>query len=143
MRLDVDTDRYSREFISMIDMHHFSNIVNQVTSRSDHMLDLVLCDSTSGKVQHLEVEPDFSISPCHKLITFDVNVWRDVKAKKTIVFRYKGKFDSKILVDGFMDRLGQEFQNGTCPHVAGTNRSLDTCLSCMSHLYRNVLQGGV
>ena len=89
----------------MIELHQFSNNVNQVTSRLDHMLDLVLCDSTLGKVQHLEVEPDFSISPCHKLITFDVNVWRNVKAKKIITFRYKENFDSKILVDGFMDRL--------------------------------------
>ena len=40
-----------------------------------------------------------------------------------------------------MNRLGQEFQSGTCPHVAGKNRSLDTCLSCMSHLYISVLQG--
>ena len=134
--MDDDTDRYSREFISMIDLHQFSNIVNQVTSRSNHMLDLVLCDTTLGKVQHLEVEPDFSISPCHKLITFDVKVWSDVRAKKTITFRYKGNFDSKILIDGFIDRLGQEIQSGTCPHVAGTKRSLDTCLCCMSHLYR-------
>ena len=86
-----------------------------------------------------EGEPDSSMFPCHKPVTF---VGRDVKAKKTITFRYyNGNFASKILVDGFMDRLDQEFESSTCPPVPGTNKSLDTCLSCMSHLYRSALQG--
>lgn len=77
--------------------------------------------TTLGKAQNLKVEPDFPISPCHKLITFDVNAWRDIKANKTVTFRYKENFYSKTLVGEIINKLGQEFQSSTCPHVAGTN----------------------
>ena len=48
-----------------MDSRQFINKVDVVTYRSHHMLDLVFCDSDLDKIRHLEVEPDFSISPTH------------------------------------------------------------------------------
>ena len=66
----------------MMSTQQLSNKVSEATSLPGHILDLVFCDSMLTRLHNLEVEPDFTSSPCHKLITFMIDGQRGSKTKK-------------------------------------------------------------
>ena len=87
--IDDALDLRGGEFLEMMKSHHFKNNVNCGTARSGHMLDLVFDNGVLGDILNLEVEPDFSVSPSHKFIKFDIRVSGMEKKRKFIKFRNK------------------------------------------------------
>lgn len=82
-------------------------------------LDLVFCDNVSTKIQHLEVEPDFSNSPVHKLVTFFTEIKKN-KLKKTITYKNLSNLDAGTLVD-IINEFNNEIYN-YCIHSPGTEK---------------------
>ena len=70
--IDDISARGVTDFGDLLDYFGLRNLVDAVTSVSDHILDLVITDSDSGLVLDLMVDDMCNISPLHKLITFTV-----------------------------------------------------------------------
>lgn len=136
--MDDVHNQHRNDFTVLLESFHYVNKVNAVTSRSGHMLDLVLCDAMDGCVTQLDIEPDFTVSPYHKLINYAVNVFRNVKIKKTISFRLKSNYDPQVLLDNVLDKLIVGAQK-TCPHSDCNGVSMASCLVCLVHLYNTTL----
>ena len=119
--------------------HHFPNNVNSGTARSGHILDVVfnngvLCNSLS-----LEVEPDFSVSPSHRLITFDLDINKGEKIRKVIRFRNKTNLLPDALLQNVLMRI--EDQSTSMCHHYGVGCYVHECLDCSTKLYTEALSG--
>ena len=138
--IDDENDRHAREFMDSMDSRQFSNKVNEVTSRSGHMLDLIFCDGDRDVLRNLVVEPDFSVSPYHKLITYNIFIQRVIKTKKTISFRDKRYFDGNIFLNRVLDEIAVEVLD-TCDHMNDVDDiPKGECLECMVSVYKHVLE---
>ena len=96
----------------------------------------MFCDSELDKIRHLEVEPDFSISPTHKLITYGIDVEKNTKKRK---ISPSGVGGISILEFCLIAQLTIGIHN-VCPHACVIESQMGECLSCMVALYRDVLQ---
>lgn len=139
LRIDDVNDQHSKTFIDMMSAQQLLNKVHEPTSQSGHILDLVFCDSILARIHHLEVEPDFATSPCHKLITFMIEVRRNSKSRKSITYRNKTTLDSSILVDTVIEKICSEISSN-CLHTLDTVRKVEDCLDCLVPLYTNTLR---
>ena len=92
-------NNYTKKTKEIIDRYNYKNVVEQYTSRSNHVLDVILCENDDVEVSDIQVDPDFSLSYYHKLITFKIKVSKTVATKKVIVFRSKRSFE----VDNFIE----------------------------------------
>lgn len=128
--IDDTNDPYTIEFLEMIGSHHFKNHVTSGTVRSGHILDLVCNNGVLGKIVNLEIEPDFSTSPTHKMITYDVNIVNVLKTRNNIRFRNRANLDSEVLLHNCMNNINLQIQN-TCTHYV----ILSECLNCSVELF--------
>lgn len=88
---------YSSEFLELVDMYSFSNLVVDPTHVSGHTLDLVLSESESNLVNNVEVFPiDRSVSD-HDIISFGVNVPKPLSYTKKITFRKYCNFNQETI----------------------------------------------
>ena len=119
--VDNDQDRYARNFLNLMVSHHFVNEVSGSTSRSGHTLDLVFGVSDVGKILELKVDPDFSISLSHKIITYRIDVKKPEKTEKTITFRSKRNLNVNELLTNIIGEISVESGNA-CPHASECKR---------------------
>ena len=129
-----DIDSYGVSgFIEMMDILHFSNKVDKVTSSTGHILDLVFCDTVHNLIQEVQVDDICCISPVHMLVQFKIPFMKDKKQRKKIVFRNKGSFDPGLLVDRVAHSISLE-EHGYCLHGS---REIRDCLNCFTNLYNS------
>ena len=70
--MDVPNNNNVNRFVEIIECHNLENGVSEPTSRSEHILDLIIYDKDHKQISKLEVEPDFTLSYFHKLVMFDL-----------------------------------------------------------------------
>ena len=106
-----DQDRYARNFLNLMASHNFVNKISGSTSRSNHTLDLVFGVSDVGKILEPKVNPNFSISPSHKMITYTIDVKKPERTKKTITFRSKRNLNANELLTNIIGEISVESDN--------------------------------
>ena len=129
-----DHNNYVRnKFCDLLESYQLCNFVNVVTSSTGHMLDLVLGDLTTNLVGNVVVDNVCTISPVHRVITFNLQMAKDSFRKK-ICFRRKTAFNSndfiKDVLQKFTDRLSD-----TCVHNSSLKRE---CVDCLMDLYNDI-----
>ena len=99
---DDTNNNYTRRTNEIIDRYNLRNIIEQKTSRSDHVLDVVLCENDDVDLSDIQVDSDFSLSYYHKLITFKIKVNKTKNIKKKIIFRRKRFFEDNSFIEDSM-----------------------------------------
>ena len=72
--MDTTNNKYTSEFNELLDLHGLTNSVSEPTTVFGHTIDLVIHHKDSKTIKNIEVEPDCSISPIHKMITFAIDM---------------------------------------------------------------------
>ena len=97
--MNVPQDRHACLFKELLNSHQLMNHVGPVTSRTNHTLDLIITEESNNLVSEISVEERNTISPVHRLITFQILVPKS-KVTKLISFRNKSEFSpSEFLVE--------------------------------------------
>ena len=94
----VSECNYVGEFVELLEAHSLVNSVINPTTKSEHIIDLVIHhEDHKLKKKNVEVEPDCTISPFHRLITYRIDVRSDVLRKK-IICRDRTGFDAEKFI---------------------------------------------
>lgn len=92
----------------MIESHNLENIVCQHTSRSGHILDLIIGEKENNQIGRIEVEPDHTLSYFHKLVTFELRTNEHSEIFNRIIFRDKKKLDPYVLIENSIKDIKRE-----------------------------------
>lgn len=135
---ELNTGTIINEFKELIESYNLTNGVPDPTSRSDHILDLLLYDK-SEIVTNIEIEDDFTISYFHKLIKFELNIVKCVDLRKDIIIRDKKKFNAQLLIDySSHDFLNFNFE---CEcQKSDVENELNVCIDCYTQGYKQVFR---
>ena len=125
LRLD-EANRNEIEFLELLETHNLMNSVTDPTTIHNHILDLVIHYKDPNLIKKLEVEPDFSVSPVHKLVTFCVDFEKFQSIRKKIIYRDKSRFSAVEFIDDCITKIDNE--NISCECLSGLQS--ETCVDC-------------
>ena len=138
LHFDNKNDYYVKEFVELLESHDLVNTVNEPTSLSNHIIDLVIHDVNNKIVCDIDVEPECVISPVHKLVSFSINTWRGSVTKKIITYRNKTNFDAEKFIDDSVNEIRETDLNCECnPQNIQTGDQI--CVSCTTDHRLNIL----
>ena len=129
LHLDNNRDNYVSEFIELLESHDLENVVDEPTSLSNHIIDLVIQNKNNKIVSQIKVEPECVVSPVHKLVHFSVGIWKRSTMLKTITYRNTTNFDATE----FIDKSSKEIReiNLRCKCNLGKNCTNEQrCVNC-------------
>ena len=138
LHLDVKTDHYVNEFIELLESHDLENIVNEPTSLLNHTIDLVIQSKNNKIVSDIDVEPECTISPVHKLVSFDINIWKSSTMKKIITYRNKTNFDAEKFIEESLKEIRESDLKCEC-NLENTQIEDQNCVNCIADSSRNTL----
>ena len=130
--LDDVENRDARDFKELMDMFQFENKVENVTSSTGHMLDLIFCNMELSPVLNVCVDETNTISPVHKLVSFLIPFNIDVKQKKKISFRDKKSLRPDVVITKIISVIDNN-KNELCLH----NIHVNECVMCYTKLYND------
>ena len=138
--LDDLNNNSANNFKEIIDSHNLENKVLESTSRSKHILDLIICDKDFGQISEIEVEPDFTLSYYHKLILFDLCVEKSGEISNKIIFREKKNLNPHELIEqGMQTMIGKNAEVCTCHSESGVHSEENRkCVNCFTQIYKEV-----
>ena len=84
-----DTDNHAKRFLEVVGNFIYKNMVCEPTSKSGHILDLVMCDESDDDLVEEHVEPDYMAQNFHKMVNFKIKTNIENKIVKKISFRRK------------------------------------------------------
>lgn len=131
--IDSPRDNNERGFIELIESLNLENIVCQHTSRSGHILDLIIGEKENNQIGRIEVEPDHTLSYFHKLVTFELRTNEHSEIFNRIIFRDKKKLDPYVLIENSIKDIKKRVNECRCNLNIGGD-----CLNCFTQLYREV-----
>ena len=138
-------DSYVAEFLEILDTHDLLNIVTRPTSSSNNIIDPVIRHKELKALKNLEVEPNCTISPVHKLITFDITMEKPNITKKEIIYREKKNFNAGNFIEESIKEIEDLNISCECNDAVGPpgnendfSRS-DSCLNCYTEKCKHVL----
>ena len=85
LSLDDKTNNYVKEFLELLESLNLENDVNKQTSLQNHTID--------------RVGPEYDLSPTHKLIVFNINIWKTNTMKKMITYENKNHFNAVEFIE--------------------------------------------
>ena len=131
--VDDTENRDAKSFTEAMDTLGFVNRVNKITSRTGHMLDLVLSKANSDLIQSVEVDDVCVLSPVHMVIKFDLKIMLNSKRKERIVFRSKRNVIRENLLYKIVHEISLQ-ASGSCIHGLECKK----CHYCYVSVFRNV-----
>ena len=120
-----------KKFIYILENHDLENNVNSPTSISNHIIDLIIHNKDTRMTSGIEIEPECTISPVHKLITFEIDIKKSENNKKKIVYRNKENFNAKNFIDECTDNIKRANIICECENRQN-NREIQICVSCFT-----------
>ena len=139
IHLDEIENSYVKEFTELIECHDLENIVNEPTSLSNHIIDLVLQNKNNKIIKNIMIEPECDISPVHKLISFNINVWMTRPIKKTIVYRNKSNFDAEKFIDESSEKITTSDLKCRCKEENNQiGGAVEGCANCYTESSNNI-----
>lgn len=128
---DLDA-RYVRPFIDTMATFNLENCVDRPTSIRGHTIDLVFTDRTRNLVPNIHVDEACTVSPTHKLITFQLPMETSRRRQRKIIkYRSKKTLDPDILIRNISRSLCSKY-NDTCIRLSS---SQEECHECLYGLY--------
>ena len=124
----------AKYFTETMDMLGYENRVNKITSRTGHMLDLILSETDKDLIQSVVVDDVCVLSPVHMVINFELKIMINTKQKKKILFRNKRNINKEDLLQRIVYEISQE-ASGECEHGSENKRG---CQSCYISVFRNI-----
>ena len=137
LHLDNPNDNYVKKFIDVLEHHDLVNQVNLPTSKMNHIIDLVIHTKNKKITNNIEVEPECTISPTHKLITFEIDFKKSENTKKKIIFRNKKNFDSKQYIETCTEEITR--MEKTCECGRRSQQEQQSCVSCFTAHSKKIL----
>ena len=134
--MNIPHDRYACLFKELLNNHQLVNHVWPVTSRTNHTLDLIITDESNNLISGISVEERNTISPVHKLITFQILVPKS-RITKRISFRNNSEFSPSEFLVETVDRFGNNAQD-SCPHEV--QLCVSDCADCLTETYNSVFK---
>ena len=134
---DQENDRYNIKLREIIENYNYMNIVNKPTTRSEHTLDLVLCEKSDNCLVEVDVELDYIARNFHKLVTFKLNTRSESKIVKNIVFRPKNQLNEDIFITKVITTI-QEKINEECKCIG--KKVISECVECLARVYNEVFK---
>ena len=136
-----NNDNYVSEFVELLDVHDLENTVKESTSLNNHIIDLVIQNKNNKIVNQVEVEPECAISPVHKLILFNINVWKNCTMIKTTTYRSKTNFNAEKFIDECSTEIHEYGEmNLQCNCELGNNcRNKKVCVNCFTKYSKNIM----
>ena len=134
LHMDNKSDSYVTEFNELLESHNLENTVNEPTSLSNHIIDLVIHIKTSKLVSDLMIEPECDLSPVHKLVLFNINIWINNITTKRITYRNKTNFDAEEMIDKSMAEIRRN--NLQCECI---RRNPQTCVCCFTKNSKTIM----
>ena len=135
LHLDNRNDFYVSEFNEILESHDLENIVNEATSLSGHIIDLVIQSKSNRFVSELVIEPECTISPVHKLIIFSTNIWRSGNMTKKITYRNKTNYEAEKFIEKSMSEI-REINNLVCENCG---RNPQNCVNCFTERSKTIM----
>ena len=80
-------------------------MVCEPTSRSGHILDLVMCDESDDDLVEVHIEPDYMAQNFHKMVNFKIKTNAENKIVKEIFLRRKNSFDEDWLIENGLKNI--------------------------------------
>ena len=136
LHLDAADDYYVNEFRDLLEVHNLKNSVKSSTSLSQHIIDLVIHHQESKAIDNLIVEPHCTISPTHKLITFELNSIKPVNAREKITYRDKKNFNAEKFIEDSVKLIEDTCVNCECN---SNDRSENICVNCTNDSSKKIL----
>lgn len=138
--MDDSNNSSVNNFKEVIDSHNLENRVLEPTSRSNHILDLIICDKDLGLISGIEIEPDFTLSYYHKLILFDLCIKKSGEISNKIIFRDKKNLDPCELIEKCMLTMSEKNAEVCKCYSEGGAHSEENrkCVNCFTQMYREV-----
>ncbi|XP_076045645.1 uncharacterized protein LOC143027877 [Oratosquilla oratoria] len=134
--LDDTKARYVQLFIETVAMFNLINILDKSTSMCGHIIDLVLVDTSSDLVRDLYVDDVCSLSPVHKLVSFNLALALNRKQVKEITFLSTRNMDYDTLLLLICDKINEQ-QSDLCSH---SSRKISECPECLYTIYNSVVR---
>ena len=136
LHFDNVNDYYVKKFIDVLEQHDLVNQVNIPTSKMNHIIDLVIHTKDKKITRNVEVEPECTISPTHKLITFEIDFEKSENTKKKIIFRNKKNFDAKQFIENCTEEITRMEKKCECRKSQQKEQS---CVSCFTANSKKIL----
>ena len=138
--LDDLNNNSANNFKETIDSHNLENKVLEPTSRSNHVLDLIICDKDFGLIREIEVEPDFAISYYHKLVLFNLCIEKSGEISNKITFREKKNLNPQELIGQSMQTMIRKNAEVCKCYSDEEVHSEENrkCVNCYTQMYREV-----
>ena len=125
----VSECNYVGEFVELLEAHSLVNSVIKPTTKSEHIIDLVTHTKDHKLIKNVEVEPECTTSPFHRLITYRVDVRRSDVLWKKIIWRDKTGFNAeKFIEDSTVKIRSEEVRCECTPNVLSGNHN--PCVNC-------------
>ena len=125
----VSECNYVGEFVELLEAHSLVNSVINPTTKSEHIIDLVIHHKDHKLIKNVEVEPDCTISPFHRLITYCIDVRRSDVLRKKIICKDKTGFDAEKFIEDSIVKIRSEDVRCECtPNILSGNH--DPCVNC-------------
>ena len=138
LHFENSNDRYVCEFAEMLESHNLENCVNDPTSQSNHIIDLIIQNKDAKIIKQLDVEPDCSISPVHKMVNFNINIWNSTKKTKTITYRNKTNFEAERFIVKCSTEIRAADLKCDC-YFSGRSATDQVCVNCFTRSNKTIL----
>ena len=137
-----NTDNYAKRFLEVIENFNYKNVVCEPTSRSGHILDLVMCDESDNSLVEVSVEPDYMAQNFHKMVNFKIKTNTENKIVKKISFRRKNSYDENILIENVLQNIEmRKLLNCQCQRDNHEdNLTYNDCVHCLTYIYNTMSQ---
>ena len=136
LHIDNENDIYVSEFQELLETHNLVNSVNAPTSIGNHIIDLVIHNKEPNIVRNLEVEPDCSISPTHRMVIYELDIKKPDAVFKNIIFRPKNNLDPEKLIDSCVMILENTMMSCECDG-SSQNANTNECTNCLTRAYKD------
>ena len=133
--IDNINDPLTKNFIDLMSSFGLVNKVQNATSISGHILDLVFCESNCDIIKEIIVDEVCDTSPVHKLITFTLPMITEKNQRKKITYRLKSRLQPELLISTLIEKLSHE-QQEICIH----NIAVSDCINCTVKLFNEILK---
>ena len=117
------------KFVEILEAHSLVKSVMNPTTKSEPIIDLVMHHKDHKLIKNVEVEPDWTISPFHRLITCCGDVRRSDVLRKKIICRDKTGFDAEKFTEDSTEKIRREDVRCECtPNIL--SGSHNPCVNC-------------
>ena len=137
-----DTDNHAKRFLEVVGNFNYKNVVCESTSRSGHILDLVICDESDDDLVEVHVEPDYMAQNFHKMVNVKIKTNKENKIIKKISFRRKHSFDEDILIENGLQNIEiRKLLNCQCQSDNHKERlTYNGCVHCLTLIYNTMFK---